>query len=98
LKEYEGRKKAEVICRRLGITKTTFYTRKKRYSGMDGEQLRRLKELDEENRKLKNMYADLAPDKKCSRMFFRKVVRPGERKNMAVYLKKILHGKHHQSL
>ena len=62
LKEYEGGKKSEAICRDLGITKTTFYIWKKKYSGMDGEQLRRLKELEEENRKLKSMYADLALD------------------------------------
>ena len=64
LKEYEGGKKSEVICRDLVITKTTFYNWKKKYSGMDGEQLRRLKELEEENRKLKSMYADLALDNK----------------------------------
>ena len=64
LKEYEGGKKSEVICRDLGITKTTFYNWKKKYCGMDGDQLRRLKELEEENRKLKSMYADLALDNK----------------------------------
>jgi putative transposase len=64
LKEYEGGKKAEAICRDLGITKATFYHWKKRYSGMDGEQLRRLKELEEENRKLKSMNANLALDNK----------------------------------
>jgi putative transposase len=64
LKEYEGGKKAEIICRNLGITKTTFYNWKKRYSRMDGELLRRLKELEEENRKLKGRYAELALDNK----------------------------------
>jgi putative transposase len=43
---------------------TTFYNWKKRYSRMEGELLRRLKELEEENRKLKGMYADLALDNK----------------------------------
>jgi putative transposase len=46
--------------RDLGITKTTFYNWKKRYSGMDGEHLRRLKELEVKNRKQKSMNADLA--------------------------------------
>jgi putative transposase len=57
-------KNAEAVWRDLGITKTTFYNWKKRYSGIDGEHLRRLKELEEENRKLKSMYADLALDNK----------------------------------
>jgi putative transposase len=64
LKEYDGGKKAEVICRELGVTRSTFLNWKKRYAGMDGDQLNRLKELEEENRKLKNMYAELALDNK----------------------------------
>jgi putative transposase len=62
LKEYEAGKKTEEICRSLGINKATFYNWKKKYSGMDGQQLKRLKELEEENRKLKKMYAELALD------------------------------------
>jgi len=62
LKEYEGGRKSEDICRELGIAKVTFYAWKKKYSGMDSIQLRRLKELEEENHKLKQMYADAALD------------------------------------
>lgn len=64
LKEAEGGRPVAEISRELGINPQTFYNWKKRYSGMDGEQLRRLKELEEENRKLKSMYADLALDNK----------------------------------
>lgn len=62
LKEYEAGKKAEDICRDLGINRNTFYNWKKKYSGMDAQHLRRLKELEEENRRLKAMYADLSID------------------------------------
>lgn len=62
LKEYEAGKKAEDICRSMGITRATFYNWKKKYSGMDGQQLKQLKALEEENRKLKKMYAELALD------------------------------------
>ena len=58
IKEYEGGKKAEAICLELGITRNTFYVWKKKYSGLDGDQLRRLKELEDENRRLKKMYAE----------------------------------------
>lgn len=61
-KEYEAGKKAEDICRDLGINRNTFYNWKKKYSGMDAQHLRRLKELEEENRRLKAMYADLSID------------------------------------
>ena len=62
LKEYEAGKKVEDICRNMGVNRATFYNWRKKYSGMDGQQLKRLKELEEENRKLKKMYAELALD------------------------------------
>lgn len=62
LKEYESGRKSEDICRELGIAKVTFYAWKKKYLGMDSDQLKSLKELEEENRKLKQMYADAALD------------------------------------
>ena len=64
IKEAENGRTVADISRELGINPQTLYNWKKRYSGMDGEQLRRLKELEEENRKLKHMYADLALDNK----------------------------------
>ncbi len=62
LKEYEGGREIKDICRELGISTTTFYNWRKNYAGMDSNQLKRLKELEEENRKLKRMYADAALD------------------------------------
>jgi len=53
LKEYEGGREIKDLCRELGITSTTFYNWRKKYSGMDSSQLKRLKELESENRKLK---------------------------------------------
>ncbi len=64
LKEHESGKSTEDICRELGINKATFYNWKKKYGGMESNELKRLKELEEENRKLKAMYADLALDHK----------------------------------
>lgn len=56
-----GRTTADV-CRELGISQATFYKWKKKYSGMDANQLKRLKELEAENTRLKRMYADLSLD------------------------------------
>lgn len=64
LKEHEGGKKVSDIVRELGISSATFYLWHKKYSGMTGTDIRRLRELEEENRKLKQMYADLAMDNK----------------------------------
>ncbi len=60
LKENEAGRSVEEISRELGIHKGTFYNWRKQYSGMDSNQLKELKELKEENRKLKQMYADQA--------------------------------------
>ena len=60
LKENEAGKSAELISRELGISKGTFYTWRKKYGGMEVSHLKRLKELEEENLKLKRMYADQA--------------------------------------
>lgn len=50
-----------------GISRTSLYKWKSKYSGMDVSQVKRLKELEEENRKLKQMYADLALDNQILR-------------------------------
>ena len=60
LKENESGRSVEEISRELGINKGTFYNWRKKYGGMEVSHLRRLKELEEENRKLKRMYADQA--------------------------------------
>ena len=53
----------EEICRKLGIFDATFYSWKKKYSGLGPSELRRLKQLEEENTKLKRLVADLSLDK-----------------------------------
>lgn len=50
------------VCREYGIAQSTYYKWKSKYGGLDESQLRRLKELEEENRRLKRMYADLSLD------------------------------------
>jgi putative transposase len=62
IKDHDSGKSAEIICRELNITRGTFYNWKKKYSGMDVSQLKMLKELQEENLRLKRMYADLSLD------------------------------------
>lgn len=51
------------MIRKLGITEQTFYRWKKKYGGLGTSELRRLKQLDEENRRLKRLVADLSLDK-----------------------------------
>jgi len=55
------------ICRELGVSEPTFYRWKKRYSGLGVSELRELRQLREENRKLKGLVADLTLDKQILR-------------------------------
>jgi len=53
----------EEVCRKLGISQQTFYRWKKKFDGLGVAEVRRLKQLEEENRKLKHLVADLSLDK-----------------------------------
>ena len=64
LKEHESGKKAADIIREHGISEQTFYRRKSKFGGMDVSEAKRLKQLEEENRRLKEMVADLSLDNK----------------------------------
>jgi putative transposase len=55
------------ICRKMGVTETTFYRWRKQYTGLDVSELRELKQLREENRRLKHVVADLTLDKSILR-------------------------------
>jgi len=64
LKEAEAGVSVTELSRQYGFSQSAFYKWKAKYSGMEVSQLRRLKELEEENRKLKQMYADLSLEHK----------------------------------
>ena len=59
LKEYEAGVQAEELCRRLGIAGNTLYRWKAKYGGLEISDAKRLKELEDENGKLKRIAADL---------------------------------------
>ena len=63
LRQAEQGTAVEEITRKLGVSDATFYRWKKKFSGMGVAELRRLKQLEDENRKLKNLVADLSLDK-----------------------------------
>lgn len=60
IRENEGGRSVDAISRELGINKGTFYSWRKKYGGMEVSHLKRLKELEAENRNLKRMYANQA--------------------------------------
>lgn len=63
LKRVESGANRLEICREMGVSEQTLYAWKRKYQGMGTGELRRLKQLEEENRKLKQLVADLSLDK-----------------------------------
>ncbi len=63
LKQVETGTKVKELVRKLGITEQTFYRWKRRYGGLGPSELKKMKQLEEENRRLKHMVADLSLDK-----------------------------------
>ena len=64
LKEVEAGRMVKEVCREYDISDATYYNWKAKYGGMEASDIKRLKALEEENRRLKQMYADLSLDHK----------------------------------
>lgn len=63
LKQSETGAKVEEICRQMGVSQATFFNWKKKYGGLGISELRKLRQLEEENIQLKKLVADLSLDK-----------------------------------
>lgn len=62
LKQAESGQKVPDLCREHGISQATFYKWRSKFGGMDASMMKRLRELEEENHRLKRMYANAAMD------------------------------------
>ena len=63
LRQVEGGRRIAEVCRELGVSEQTYHRWKGKYAGLGISELRRLKQLDEENASLKKLVADLSLDK-----------------------------------
>ncbi|BCU92713.1 transposase (plasmid) [Yersinia pseudotuberculosis] len=72
LKQAETGTRVEEVCRKMGISEATFYNWKKKFGGMGGTELRRLRQLEDENQRLKRLVADLSLDKEMLQDVIRK--------------------------
>ena len=72
LKEHAAGEPAGGLCRRHGISQQTLYRWKQKYDGLDGNELRRLKALEEENARLKRLVAEQALDNQALKELLRK--------------------------
>lgn len=72
LKQMEAGRKVAELAREVGVSEATLYTWKSKYGGMEVSDARRLRELEDENRRLKQMVADLSLDKEALKVVIRK--------------------------
>ena len=73
LKQFDEGKSVEELSREHGITRATFYQWRKRYGGLEATELKRLKELEVENARLKRMYASLALELDTAKYIIKKL-------------------------
>ena len=72
LRQAESGTSVSEVCRKMGISEQTFYRWKKKYVGMGVAEVRRLRVLEEENKNLKQLVADLSLDKQMLQDVLRK--------------------------
>jgi len=72
LKQAEAGRAVKEVAREMGVSEATIYTWKSKYGGLEVNEARRLKELEDENRRLKHMVADLSLDKEALKAVIRK--------------------------
>jgi putative transposase len=72
LKQHEAGVKTADLCREHGISEATFYNWKAKYGGLDVSEAQRLRQMEDENRRLKQLVADLSLDKEMLKAVIRK--------------------------
>src|ERR1051325_8839725 len=85
LKEAESGVSVEDLSRQHGFSKASFYKWKAKYSGMSVSEVKRMKELEEENRRLKQMYANLSLEHEVLKDIIKKTLKVAGRRKLASY-------------
>ena len=83
LREHEAGAKTADLARKHGISEATFYNWKARYGGLDVSEAKRLKQLEDENAKLRKLVADLSLDREMLQDVIRRKLRPGRKRKLA---------------
>ncbi|WP_413727629.1 IS3 family transposase [Sodalis sp. RH19] len=87
LKQAEGGTRVAEVCRTMGISEATFFNWKKKFSGMGVAELRRLRQLEDENQRLKRLVADLSLDKEMLQDVLKtKVLKPARMREIVHFL------------
>lgn len=87
LKQVERGRSVWEVCREHGVSEAAYYRWKSKYGGMEAADIRRLKELEEENRRLKQLYADLSLENRALQDAARKPLRPDEKRELLGFVR-----------
>jgi len=88
LKEVKAGRKVNEVYRECSISDATYYNWKSKYSGIEASDIKRLKELEGENRKLKQMFADLSIEQRIVKDILEKTVKPAIKRERVEYVRK----------
>lgn len=83
LRQAEGGTPVPDVCRPLGVSEATFYVWKKKYAHLGASELRRMRQLEDENTRLRRVVADLTLDKHILAEALQKRLRPAQRRELA---------------
>ena len=98
LRQAENGTRVEEVCRKMRISEATFYNWKRKYGGLGVSELRRLKQLEEENYKLRQLVAELSLDKQMLQDILKKSFKAGPEKVSGNYSAQWVSGIDPQSL
>ena len=87
LRQAEGGTAVEDVCRSIGISQATFYIWKKKYGDLGASEVRRLRQLKEENLRLKRLVADLTLDKSILQEVIKNDLKPSRRRSLAQWIR-----------
>ncbi|EIY4973471.1 IS3 family transposase [Klebsiella sp. JB_Kp018] len=88
MKQAETGTRVGEVCRKMGISEATFYNWKKKFAGLGVTELRRLRQLEDENQRLKKLVADLSLDKEMLQEVLKpKVLRPAQKRQAVHFLR-----------
>lgn len=86
IKSVEAGRTVKDVCREAGISEATYYNWKSRYGGMEASDIKKIKDLEDENRRLKQMFADLSLENRALKDVIEKALKPAFKRELVTHL------------
>jgi putative transposase len=86
LKSVEAGRTVKDVCREAGISEASYYNWKAKYGGMEASDIKKMKDLEDENRRLKQMFADLSLECRALKTSSKKALKPAIKRELVSYL------------